>query len=91
MCRIRHKIFWWPASGDLLGVFNGGTEDDGSLALHILEPGVHDELIALRHINLALQVPDVVLDTVEPNLGQIDVGMDADHRTGTSSPISTAV
>ena len=68
--------------GDLLGVFDGGAEDNGPLVPHILEPSVHNELIALRHIDLALQIPDVVLDTVEPYLGQVDVGVDADapHR-----------
>ena len=64
--------------GDLLGVLDGGTEDDCPLILHVLEPGVHDELVPLRYIDLALQIPDVVLDAVEPNLGQIDVGVDAD-------------
>ena len=52
------------------------------LSFHILEPGVHDELVPLRHIDFALQIPDVVLDAVEPNLGQVNVGVDADapHR-----------
>ena len=68
--------------GDLLGVLDGGAEDHSPLVLYILEPGIHNELVALRHIDLALQIPDVVLDTVEPYLGQVDVGVDADapHR-----------
>ena len=68
--------------GDLLSVLDGGTEDDRPLVLYILEQGVHDEPVALRHIDLALQVPDVVLDAVEPHFGQIDIGVDADapHR-----------
>ena len=68
--------------GDLLGVLDGGTEDDRPLVFHILEPGVHDQLVALRHIDLALQIPDVVLDAVKPHFGQVDVGVDADapHR-----------
>ena len=67
---------------DLLGVFNRSTEDNSPLVLHILQPGVHNELVALRHIDLALQIPDVVLDAVVSHLGQVDVGMDADapHR-----------
>ena len=55
--------------GDLLGVFDGGTEDDGPLVLYILEPGVHDELVPLRYVDLAFQVSNVVLDAVETNLG----------------------
>ena len=70
------------SSGDLLGVLDGGAEDDCPLVLYILEPGVYNELVALRHIDFALQIPDVVLDAVETNLGQVDVGVDADtpHR-----------
>ena len=55
--------------GNLLSVLDGGTEDDGPLVLYILEPGVHDELVPLRHIDFALQIPDVVLDAVETDLG----------------------
>ena len=68
--------------GDLLGMLDRGAEDDRPLVLHVLKPGVHDELVPLGHIDFALQIPDVVLDAVEPNLGQIDVGVDADtpHR-----------
>lgn len=70
------------SSGDSLGVFDGGAEDNGPLVLHMLEPGIHDEPVPLRHIDLALQVPDVVPDAVEPNFGQVDVGVDSDapHR-----------
>ena len=68
--------------GDLLGVLDGGAEDDRPLVLHVLEPGIHDELVPLRHIDFALQISDVVLDAVEPHFGQVDVGVDADapHR-----------
>ena len=76
-----HTSVMEPPS-DLLGVLDGGAEDDRPLVLHILEPGVHDELVSLRHVDLALQIPDVVLDAVEPHLGQVNVGVDADtpHR-----------
>ena len=68
--------------GDLLGVLDRGAEDDGPLVLYILEPGVYNELVALRHIDFALQIPDVVLDAVETNLGQVNIRVDADapHR-----------
>lgn len=68
--------------GNLLGVLDRGAEDDGPLVLYILEPGIYNKLIALRHIDLALQIPDVVLNAVEPHFGQVDVGVDADaaHR-----------
>ena len=64
--------------GNLLGVLDRGAEDDGPLVLYILEPGIYNKLIALRHIDLALQIPDVVLNAVEPHFGQVDVGVDAD-------------
>ena len=69
-------------TGDLLGVFDRGTEDNRPLVLNILEPGVHDQLVSLRHIDLALQIPDVILDAVEAHLGQVDIRVDADtpHR-----------
>ena len=67
---------------NLLGVLDGRAEDDRPLVAHELQPGIHNQLVALRHEDLALQVPDVVLHAVEAHLGQVDVGVDtnAAHR-----------
>ena len=68
--------------GNLLGMLDGGAENDGAFVADIAQPGVNDELVALGHINLALQVANVVLNAVEPHLGQVDVGVNANaaHR-----------
>ncbi len=55
-------------TSDLLSVLDRGAEDDCPLVLHILEPSVYNELVSLRYIDFALQIPNVVLDAVEPNL-----------------------
>ena len=67
---------------NLLGVLDGSAEHHRPLVPDILQPGFHDQFIPLRNIDLALQIPDVVLDTVEAHLGQVDVGVDtnAPHR-----------
>ena len=67
---------------DLLRVPHGGAEDHRPFILDVPEPGVHNEAVPLRDVDLALKVSDVVADTVEPHLGQVDVGVDSDtpHR-----------
>lgn len=68
--------------GNLLGMLDGGAENDGAFVADIAQPGVDNELVALGHVNLALQVANVVLNAVEPHLGQVDVGVNANaaHR-----------
>ena len=47
-----------------------------------MQPGIDNQPIPLRYIDLAFQIADVVLHTVEANLGQIDIRVNADtaHR-----------
>lgn len=52
------------------------AEHDGTLVPHILEPCVHDEAVALRHIDLALQIADVILNAIEAHFCQINIGVD---------------
>ena len=54
------------------------AEYNRTLVLHVVQPGIHNELIALGHANLHIQIADVVLDAVEAHLSHVDVGMDAD-------------
>lgn len=59
-------------------MLHGGAEHDGALVLHIVQPGIHNELVALGHADFHVQIADVVLDAVEAHLSHVDVGMDSD-------------
>ena len=63
---------------DLLRVPDRGAEDDRALILDIIEPGIDDELVPLRHADANVQIADIVLHAVEAHLRHIDVRMNAD-------------
>ena len=66
----------------MLRVLHGGTEHNCALIPNILQPGIDDQSIALRDVDFAFQVTDIVLHAVKTHLGQIDVGMDAYAANG---------
>ena len=47
-----------------------------ALVPDVLQPSIHNKAVALRHIDLAFQIPDVVLHAIKPHLGQVNVGVD---------------
>ena len=68
--------------GNVFCVLHRSTENHRSFIPGVLEPSIHNELIPFWDINLALQVANVVLYTVEPHFAQVNIGMDTDtpHR-----------
>ncbi len=77
-----NDIFPAEHIGNLLGVLDRRAEHDGTLVPHILEPCVHDEAVALRHIDLALQIADVILNAIEAHFCQINIGVDTNAAHG---------
>lgn len=48
------------------------------LAIHVLQIGINNQLIALRNEQLTFQILRVVFDTIDPHIGQVDVSLNPD-------------
>ena len=51
---------------NLFSVFHRGTENHSALVPNVLHPCIYNQLIPLRNKDFAFQIPNIVLDTVEP-------------------------
>ena len=58
------------------------TENHGSFITHILQPSIYNQTITLGNIDFTLKVANVVLDTIKPDLCQINICMDTDTANG---------
>ena len=68
--------------GNVGSVIYAGTKYDSLLAFNIVYVGVDDKIIPLWNEQLTLQILRVILDTVDSDIGKVNIGFDANTTDG---------